>query len=243
MATTDSTNFSKGVRRMLGLSLDTWNNIMLSSLGIAAVAAAIVGISTYAVVQLQKQDSLEAKIEFDAYKLTVDGQVSDARKEGIRAGETAGNAILRAAELEKDAANVRLETEKIKSVVAWRTISPDIASKLEAVLITRPGSVNLRYTDGDPEALFLAIQISRILAKSNWKIAPGSIKPTNGILFGITIPDSTEIDSKTLMEAFSAADLPHSHDQIPPSGVSFNISTIPGAPILMIGSRPPPQLP
>jgi hypothetical protein len=61
---------------MLGLTLDTWNNIMLSFLGIAAIAAAFVGVSTYATIQLAKQEAADAKRDFDAYKLTVAGQVA-----------------------------------------------------------------------------------------------------------------------------------------------------------------------
>jgi hypothetical protein len=242
MATTENTTFSRRVRRMLGLSLHNWENVMLLFLGVAAIAAALVGIWTYAVVQLQKQEAADAKKDFDEYKLTVDGQVADAKKEGIQAGEKAGSAILRAAELEKEAANARLETEKIKGVVSWRTISPASASALERVLAAKPGAVNLRFMDGDPEALFFAIQFSQILAKAHWQIAPGALKPANAIVFGISLPDATGTDIQTLREAFSAANIRFSPNPVP-GGPSFSVSTIQGAPMLMIGSRPPPQLP
>lgn len=68
MAAIENTNLSKKVRRMLGLSLDTWNNIMLSFLGVAAVAAAVVGISTYAAVQLAKLEAKDASDALDRYK-------------------------------------------------------------------------------------------------------------------------------------------------------------------------------
>src|SRR5579863_8954271 len=45
-----------------------------------------------------------------------DLRISENERETSRAN-------IRAAELEKEAANTRLETEKIKAVVAWRTLS------------------------------------------------------------------------------------------------------------------------
>lgn len=145
----------------------------------------------------------------------------------------------RTAELEKETAIARLKTEKLKEAVAWRTMSPESASEFEKILSAKPGSVNLRYMDGDPEALFLAIQISEILSKANWKVAPGAVKPDNAIVFGIGLPDDSGDDAKTLRYAFSAAKVPFSTNALPPTGISFSISTIQGAPTLMVGSKKP----
>lgn len=162
---------------------------------------------------------------------------TNARAEEAKAASSAADA--KAAELEKDAALARLETEKIKEAVAWRVINPVSASKLERVLSANPGSVNLRYMDGDPEALFLAIQVSKILSKSHWRIAPGAVKPGNAIVFGICLPDLNGNDAKTLRNAFSTARIPFATDALPQSGVMFSMSRIQGAPTLMIGSKAP----
>jgi hypothetical protein len=74
--------------------------------------------------------------------------------------------------------------------------------------------VNLRYIDGDPEALFLAIQISQILSKAKWRVAPGAIKPNNSIVFGIALPDSSAGDAQTLRQAFSASKIAYSTENI-----------------------------
>lgn len=68
-ATIERDTFSKTVRRMFGLSLHTWENVMVASLAVAAVAAAILGIATFAVVQLQRQEISTSKDEFERYKL------------------------------------------------------------------------------------------------------------------------------------------------------------------------------
>ncbi len=137
------------------------------------------------------------------------------------------------------AEEARLETERVKEAVAWRVIPPESASELGKVLAAKPGAVNLRYMDGDPEALFLAIQISQILTKAHWQVAPGATKPANAIVFGIVLPDASGIDAQTLRDAFFAAKMPFSTDALPPTGVNFTVSTIPGAPTLMVGSKRP----
>ena len=141
--------------------------------------------------------------------------------------------------LDAESAKSRLETEKLKAVVAWRTISTAQNTELEKVLSEGHGSVNLRWTDGDPEALFLAIQISQVLQKAKWQVAAGSFKPANRILFGLILPPDAGKDADTLRQAFSAAHLSFSSVPVPQDGASFNVSTIAGAPILMIGSRLP----
>lgn len=224
---------------MLGLSLDSWNNIMVAFLGIGAAAGLIVVASNFIVIRLQKLEAADAQAAFTRYKLEVEGRVADAKREGVEAGKTAGDALLRAAELEKEAANARLETEKIKRAVAWRTISSADAQVLENTLATNPGSVNLRYSDGDPEALFFAYQIAQILVKSRWKVASGSFKPSNAIIFGINLPDSDSDDAKKLRNAFSLVKLSFSTAPLPRAGISFSVETVEGAPTLMIGSRVP----
>jgi len=140
---------------------------------------------------------------------------------------------------EKEAANARLETEKLKVVVAWRTLSASQVTEFEKALTVKPGAVNLRWTDGDPEALFLATQISQVLGKARWQVAPGSFKPANSMMFGIVLPPVSGEDATTLREALNAAKITYSAVPISQDGAAFNVSTIPGAPFLMIGSRMP----
>lgn len=166
-------------------------------------------------------------------------ETAEANKKAVEAGEGTAMALAKGAALEKEAATARLETEKLKAVVTWRSIPLDSTAAMEKVLSAKPGSVNLRYMDGDPEALYLAIQISTILERSHWRIAPGSLKPMNGIIFGINIPKMDRSDGQTLGEALSAARMPFATEPMPSASVGFGVSTIDGAPILMIGSRRP----
>src|SRR4029079_5999957 len=111
--------------RMLGLNLHAWEILMVFSLGAVA-------LTTVFVVALTKKETSEIKREYDTYKLTVDAKVAEAKVAGIKAGETAGDALVRAAALEKEAARLtkeaeeaKLETERLKAQTAWRHLSPD----------------------------------------------------------------------------------------------------------------------
>jgi hypothetical protein len=215
---TTNTMDANTIIRFWGHDVDWWNGAMLVALSFAALAAVAVVGATTGVIVSQKQQSAADQEALEKYK---------------------ADSGVRTAILEKEAADARSETERIKQVVAWRTITPVDALKLETALAEKPGAVNLRYMDGDPEALFLAIQISQILDKAHWRIAPGVVKPSNAIVFGIDLPDASGVDAQTLRRAFLAAKVPFSPNELPPDGISFSISTIDGAPTLMVGSRAP----
>src|SRR6266851_3627047 len=69
IATMEKAVVSRTDRRMLGLSLHGWENTMVASLALAAVFAAIVGICTYCVVQLQREEIQASKDDFEKYKI------------------------------------------------------------------------------------------------------------------------------------------------------------------------------
>jgi hypothetical protein len=97
----EKTAVSKGVRRMLGFDLETWNVIMVSFLGLGAIAAVVVGVSTAVIIKLQKQEAADSARAFATYKL--------------EAGENIAAANARAAEADQKAAEAKLELEKFKA--------------------------------------------------------------------------------------------------------------------------------
>jgi len=214
---------------------------------VAFVAAGALVMAQYVAFQRAKQlagaqDKL-LKLKDDQLKNDLaekDLKIQEAGERASKADEAAAKAGERAAKFGKDAAEAKLETEKLKQIMAWRAISPDSAAALEKVLASKPGVVNLRYTDGDPESLVLAIQFSRIFEKAKWQVAPGAEKFANAIQFGIVLPDSAGADAQTLRAAFLAAKIDFGTGPLPPKGISFSVSTVAGAPALMIGSKRPP---
>jgi hypothetical protein len=165
---------SKEVRGMLGLSLHSWENGMVLSLIVAGFFALVAGAATWAVVRLTRLELAESKKELDAYKLAVEFNVADARKEGIEAGKTAGNALLRAAESEKRAAEsneraVKLELELAK-IKQPRLLSEERLRPLaERLKRFAPTPFDLAFIPGDPEAAIFGTHIAAMLEMAGWK--------------------------------------------------------------------------
>src|SRR5262245_40376832 len=130
----ENANFSKRDRRMLGLSLHGWENIMVASLIIAAILAAFVGVSTWAVVKLQRQEIANSKDELERYKLDAGQRISAANA----AGEAAKAA---AAEANKKAEAERLERLKLEAQFAWRRIDDARQAEMISELSKNPQSV------------------------------------------------------------------------------------------------------
>lgn len=227
--------------RMLGHGLDWWNGAMLIALGFAALAAVSVVVTTTAVIIVQRREATAAKEEFERYKVGVAGQVADAKREGIEAGKTAGDAVLRAAELEKEAANARLETERLKAQLAWRSLPPDMAKTLSERLSEHPGKVTVQYGSNDPESQYFAIYLANIFQAANWQVAMLSVTFANVLATGLIIPNGASTDIDAMRIAFRVAGIPFSSVPVPSSAIATG-NMIQGSAILFVGSKPLPKL-
>lgn len=72
---------------MFGLDLDTWNTVMVSSLGVAAIAAVVVGVSTAIIIKLQKQAELESNERIASLVTQGDELRKDTAEANARASE------------------------------------------------------------------------------------------------------------------------------------------------------------
>jgi hypothetical protein len=157
----EKTTFSRKVRRVFGLDLHSWEQLMLLSLGVAGLIAIAVFLTTASVVILQRHETADAKNELDEYKLTVEAKVADAKKEGIEAGKTAGNALVRAEELK--AANLALEAR-----IAPRRLELSQQQKIADALVKFSGRhVAVASYAQDAESAILGQQFIEILAAAH----------------------------------------------------------------------------
>jgi hypothetical protein len=129
---------------MFGLDLDTWNVVMVSSLGIAAAAAVVVGLSTAIIIKLQKQAELESNERIA--KLMTDGDLAR--------NETAQAKLL----LEQMRFPRSLEIEKFRAAI----------EKIPSA------SFEVLFDANAPDAPFLAQLIWGILANAKWPTAQRS---------------------------------------------------------------------
>jgi len=110
------------------------------------------------------------------------------------------------ASLNNEAAQARLETERIKKQVAWREVSPDqlsiIRDKLHNTLI----EVTISWPSGDSEASAFARSLGQALLDSGAKVSAFS---PMGFLgqepHGLSISGSEESELKSLTSALTAA--------------------------------------
>lgn len=208
------------------------NYVYLIAGTIAVLATAITVVASLVMWRTSMRIADQKDREFAEFKTASNTAVSAANKAAATANE-------RAAELSKDAEDARLQQEKLKAQLAWRVLSPEQINTLGRALSDTPGSVNLRYSDGDPEALYFAIQFSSALNKAGWQIAAGTEKFSNALVIGIAQPGPVTSNAQRLRKALSIASIPFTTSDLPPQGVSFDTSVIPDAPTLMIGSRLP----
>jgi hypothetical protein len=124
-AETEKTTFSRNVSRLFGLDLHSWEQLMLVSLGFAALAAVAIVVTTAAVVRVQKLEAEEAKRELELYKLDAATKISEANSAGetakmhaAEANSEAGKANERAASLERDAEQARGQIASANSAIA-----------------------------------------------------------------------------------------------------------------------------
>ncbi|MEH2475895.1 hypothetical protein V1281_002930 [Nitrobacteraceae bacterium AZCC 2161] len=134
----------------------------------------IAGLSTWFVVKLQRAEIAQSAIEQTQYKSDAAVKVEEAKNEGIKAGKAAGDASLRAAELEKQAAEskeraakLELELAKIKQprLLSEERLKP-LAEKLKPFAST---PFDLAFIPGDPEAAVFGTHIAAMLETAGWK--------------------------------------------------------------------------
>jgi hypothetical protein len=167
----DNKVFSKKVRRMLGLSLHGWENTMVASLAFAALFSVIVGVSTYCVVQLQREEITSSKEEFERYKLEAGEKISTANASGEAAKAEATNAIAETARANERTAELRLALDREIAARQPRTITVEQHDAIVAMLKPEriyKGRVLINSTF-DGEAWQFAEKISNVLKEAGFE--------------------------------------------------------------------------
>ena len=155
-----------------GLSLHGWEDVMRGSLAIVGVFGLLVGLATFFVVTLQREEISSSKQEFDKYKTEAAEQISEAQARTASATALAADATLKANRAATDAAEAQLALEKFK---APRSISPEQRTQIASELIKFggqefQGAVASSVADGHG----LWRSIHAVLTESRWVFVPPS---------------------------------------------------------------------
>lgn len=196
----------------------------------------------------------EAKAQVEKAQADIakaNAEIAEARKQTTTLERETADAKERTAFLEKEAAQARAEQERLKSLVIWRSLSPDAMGRLVSSLSSVPvsGYVIVAHEERDPEAQYFASLIGRALKLANWQAFPQSIS-SGALYFGVFIPGPENQTVKALRQAFTNANIEFSPESfIPPGGSIFSRGGIrvPGGGVppppeatIFVASRPPP---
>ena len=133
---------------MLGLALASWNTLMLVSLGLAALAALAIFITSRAVIVLQDQEVKDNAEIFERYKLETGERISEA------------NARQKEAEL---------KLEQLRKQMGPR--QAEVATFLKALEGKPKAPVEIMFPKEDGEAFMLALQFRDLLRSAKWEVA------------------------------------------------------------------------
>jgi hypothetical protein len=146
----------------------------------------------------------------------------------------------RTAQLENETAQAKLEQERLKAQLAWRTLSPEVRDLLTKALSAHPSRMNIEYVANDTEVQYLAIQIANAFTDAKWQIAMKQVTHAGTVVFGLWIPESPYEGTAEARAAFRAAGIPFSTDTPPPAGMGFG-GVVENAGSILVGSKPLPQ--
>ena len=190
-------------------TLHWWASVMhtaeVSSLVVTAIAAVCLCTSVWLAKKFAHEIHERESVAFAKYKVDAGVLIEDAKKEGVRAGKSAGDAMLRAAELEKEAALAKERTTVLEKGVADanaradeaqlalerfkapRTIANAEKPKMIAAL-TGPSPVKAAvYILGDgPEPNGLGASILDVLVRARWDALRWNWSGVGGIV-GVVI--------------------------------------------------------
>lgn len=142
---------------------------MLLSLCIAGIVAVVVFIATTSVVVLQRRENAKTKYEYEEFKLKVDVRVADAKQEGITAGKQAGDALFKAASLEKEAQKLKAENLSLQLKIQPRRLSGENSAKLiNSLKELQPLAIGVVSRIFDSEGADFADDLSNAFKAANW---------------------------------------------------------------------------
>ena len=120
------------------------------------------------------------------------------------------DAVKRAGNLEKEAADARERVAQIEQVTSWRHVSPEQKDEIVTALRGSMQDVNLliEYQNGDPEAWSYAFEIASLFTEVGIaairRIANSHEQP----VFGVRISGAQGIDLTAILDEFAKASIP-----------------------------------
>lgn len=210
---TEKTTFLRRLRRVLGLDLHSWEQLMLLSLAVTGLAAIAVFVTTASVVILQRNENAKTKTEFEAYKIDSGKQIASANALAEVAKANVAKAQERSAELEKDAASLEADNLALQTSLRPRRLSfigwSDNLERVNAItegLKKFSGTTAFLQVVPDFEARMFAQDIATALASAGW--IPEFVDESRSHISETSFPEGVSLftltDGKSQTEAGTA---------------------------------------
>ena len=209
---------------MFGLGLHGWETVLTVSAILAAVAAIGVSLATYAVVTLTRAGNAANSAALELYKAEAGRITTETNNKAAAANERAEKA--------------RLETERLKKELSWRTISEAQLEIIRNRISKTPIEIAISWNSGDSEGANFAQQLAHAFQSSGIKIV-GFNKIGMADKIGLLVSGSEKNEIYAVAEALRDADLGQVDvglDKRKASGEKYFTS-------IFVGFRPPPALP
>jgi len=199
-----------------GLSLHGWEDVMRASLAIVGVAGVIVGLATFFVVKLQREEIAASKDEFERYKISAKAESDNVTADAAKANE-------RAATLEKQAAELKAANLALEAKVAPRRLSGDQKSKILSALsgaVPLPIAVVSRLMDA--EGRDFAEDLASLFESLHWPVSrDGSwTQSDKGVFIAMVDPNPIQLSLiSPLSAALKSASIEHEIIPIQPNNI------------------------
>ena len=195
-----------------------------------------------------------ARLKANGLQRLSDEKVASANERAAQAQAMAEQANARGVMLMKEANEARLEQERLKAVLAWRTIPKTARTNIASRLAQHVGTVTIAYIQNDPESIFFAVSIKEIFEEANniakqpiWHV---SIEPrmySDKAVFGLYISgQGNSVSTQAIQQAFSSQNIPFSPQHMPNQGINVGPSLALGPiplrteALIVVGSKTPP---
>jgi hypothetical protein len=177
---------------MLGLGLDTWNNLLIIFLLVAAAFGLLAGGATYCVVRLQRAETEREAREFAAYKVSAkhdaeveigkaradaDSKIGATRADAdVKIKAARDDAELKIADANRKAAQAVERAVQLRTDVGPRHLdTPKLRKAIEGMPHKAP--VEILFDENSPDAPILAVQIYVGLRTSGWQASQPALIP------------------------------------------------------------------
>ncbi len=134
---------------MLGIGLHGWEQAMIASLAFAGVAAVAVGVCTWAVVRLTREENASKDASLATYQADAGKLIADAQSRAATANERA---------------------ERLKKSLAWREVSTSQRDNIKTALAGASFDVSLTWVAGDAEGSEYAQSVGQALREAGLNI-------------------------------------------------------------------------